>query len=144
MRDWKCLSLLILFWLACFTHLYPYILSYSCCFFVMFVYLRLIFGWIEREPISHYLIELHITLSFWICWMGFTLSVWMRGRTVSLLFKSRNVFHWAVTSAYTFKIGYFIYLSQKNSLCCMLYMYQKDKKKVFFPLLGVWHVSISS
>lgn len=60
MRDWKY-SCLPIFWLACFIlllfHLYLYILSYSCCFFVMFVYLRLI-GQIEREPISRYLITL--------------------------------------------------------------------------------------
>lgn len=37
-----------------------YSLSYSCCFVCVLVYLRLI-GWIEREPLLHYLIHAHLT-----------------------------------------------------------------------------------
>lgn len=52
-----------------------------------------------------YLIKLHITLLFWTCRMGFHSFCLDESKDGS---KSRNVFHWAVTSASTLKIGYVI------------------------------------
>lgn len=55
-RDWKSSSVFcfVLFRFVFDQHVLliciPYNRSYSCCFFVLFVYLRLISGWTEREP----------------------------------------------------------------------------------------------
>lgn len=65
--------------------------------------------------------------------MGFTLSVWMRGRTVSLLSKSRNVFHWAVTSAYTLNRLFHISKSEKQPMLYVIHVSERQKKCLFFP-----------
>lgn len=65
--------------------------------------------------------------------MGFTLSVWMRGRTVSLLCKSRNVFHWAVTSAYTLNRLFHISKSEKQPMLYVIHVSERQKKCLFFP-----------
>lgn len=133
------------FWLACFTHLYPYFLSYSCCFLVMFVYLRLI--WMDRARAhlalphltSHHTLILNLLDGF-----HFFLSGGEERRCLFCL-NQKNCLPLSSYKCLYFKIGYFIYLSQKNSMCCMLYMYQKDKKKgCFFPTQFHWHVLISS
>lgn len=125
--------------LACFIrllfHFYLYILSYSCCFFVMFVYLRLI--WMDRarahlalpHQTSHHTFTLNLLDGF--C---FVFSVWMRGRMVPLFVWIKKCLPLSSYMCLYFKIGYFIYLSKRNSVCCMLCVYQKDKKKkCIFP-----------
>lgn len=105
-----CSFFFFFFWLAYFTlllfHLYLYILSYSCCFFVMFVYLRLI--WMDRaraylalpHQTSHHTFTLNLLDGFHFFF--FFLSGWEEERCI-FCFKSKNVFHWAVISAYTLK-----------------------------------------
>lgn len=96
-----------LFWLACF-HLYLYTLPYSCCFFVMFVYLRLI--WTDRARV--HLALPHQTLQHKRCFHselvdGFHFfSALMRRRVSSLWIKKKKSdprFHWTVIRACTLK-----------------------------------------
>lgn len=96
----------------------------------MFVYLRLI--WMDRA-------RAHLALPHWTSHHTFILNLLdgfhfflSGGKTVSLLFKSKKCLPLSSYKCLYFKIGYFIYLSQKNSMCCMLYMYQKDQKKKSF------------
>lgn len=97
-------------WLACFIlllfHLYLFILSYSCCFFVMFVYLRLI--WMDRAS-AHLALPHQNFTSHTCCFhsefigrVSLFFCLHERKEGASSL-EIKNVFHCAFMSAYTIK-----------------------------------------
>lgn len=126
-----------------FFKLYLYTLSYSCCFFVMFVYLRFI--WTDRARahliitsshfVSHNVVfTLNLLDGFPLFYFFACVDERKYGASSSFKLKrkkkSTTRFHWAGKRAPYSKIGYFIHvvLSQKQPLLYVyIYMYQKDK-----------------